>query len=92
MRQQTFFRHLGVTEKALRSTRQRIMRQADLARTLEADGFDRHIALELLESFKAELRSLERHRDLLLKQLGQLSPSPPARPCPVFRLVEAVDP
>jgi hypothetical protein len=90
MRQQTFFKHLGVTEEALRSTRDRIIRQADRAKKLEADGFDRHMALVAIVSLKANLRSLERHRDLLLKRFGQISPSPPARPRPVFRVVEAV--
>jgi hypothetical protein len=79
MRESTLLAHLSLTEEALRSERIRIANQLDLMRELKLDGRDLSSARELLQAMNDNLRSLERHRERLKRQLG-LPGSPPPSP------------
>jgi hypothetical protein len=78
MRESTLLAHLSLTEEALRSERIRISNQLDLMRELKLDGRDLGSARELLQSMNDNLRSLERHRERLKRQLGLAGPPPPS--------------
>ena len=78
MRDQTLLAHLSITEGALRNERDQIAHQLELVRQLRAEGHSTHAARELLQSMKDELCLLERHRELLMEQLGLFTmPLPP---------------
>jgi hypothetical protein len=76
MRERTLRDHLSLTEDALRNERSRIADQLELIRKLRSDGRNPSAAKELLQSMNSNLCTLERHRELLLEQLGLFVPSP----------------
>ena len=70
MRESTLLAHLSLTEEALRSERVRIAAQLEFIGQLKLEGRDLSTARELLQSMNGTLRSLQRHRDRLVEQLG----------------------
>jgi hypothetical protein len=79
MRDRTLLAHLSVTEGALQNERDQIAHQLEFVRQLRAEGHSTHAARELLQSMKDELYLLERHRELLMEQLGLFTmAAPPA--------------